>query len=146
MLAVLVPVNLALQPDTRQTMVLLPLLVACLIVMTAGMALALAALNVYFRDVQHILTALLLPWFFLTPIFYSLDQLPANVSENEWAIDVLRWGNPLTPLVEAVHDVAFFGVWPSAAGLVYVAVATVVFGVVGVLVFRRLEPEMAVEL
>ena len=55
MLAVLVPVNLALQPDTRQTMILLPVLVACLIVMTAGLALALAALNVYFRDVQHIL-------------------------------------------------------------------------------------------
>ena len=79
MLAVLVPVNLALQPDTRTTMSLLPALVACLIVMTAGLSLALAALNVYFRDVQHILSALLLPWFFLTPIFYSLDQLPANV-------------------------------------------------------------------
>ena len=146
MLAVLVPVNLALQPDTRQTMILLPVLVVCLIVMTAGLALALAALNVYFRDVQHILTALLLPWFFLTPIFYSLDQLPANVSENDWAINVLRYGNPLTPLVEAVHDVAFFGYWPSAAGLVYVGVATVAFAVVGVLTFRRLEPEMAVEL
>ena len=68
------------------------------------------------------------------------------MSENDWAIEVLRYGNPLTPLVEAVHDVAFFGDWPSAAGLVYVGVATVVFGVVGVLTFRRLEPEMAVEL
>ena len=127
-------------------MILLPALVACLIVMTAGLSLALAALNVYFRDVQHILAALLLPWFFLTPIFYSLDQLPANVSSNDWAVDVLRWGNPLTPLVEAVHDVAFFGDWPSAAGLIYVAVATVLFAAIGILTFRRLEPEMAVEL
>ena len=45
-----------------------------------------------------------------------------------------------------MHDVAFFGDWPSAAGLVYVGVATVAFAVVGVLTFRRLEPEMAVEL
>ncbi len=146
MLAVLVPVNLWLQPETRTTMVLLPALVACLVVMTAGLSLALAALNVYFRDVEHILGALLLPWFFLTPIFYSLDQLPGNVAEHEWAVDVLRWGNPVTPLVEAVHDVAFFGEWPSAAGLVYVGVATVVLAVAGVLTFRRLAPEMAVEL
>jgi homopolymeric O-antigen transport system permease protein len=146
LLAVLVPVNLALQPETRTTMWLLPVLVACLIVMTAGLSLALSALNVYFRDVQHILTALLLPWFFLTPIFYSLDQLPANVAGNDWTVEVLRWGNPLTPLVEAVHDVAFFGDWPSTAGLVYVGVATVVFAAVGVLTFQRLEPEMAVEL
>jgi lipopolysaccharide transport system permease protein len=146
MLAVLVPVNLILQPDARSTIVLLPVLVACLIVMTAGLSLALAALNVYFRDVQHILGALLLPWFFLTPVFYSLDQLPANVSESGWAVEVLRYGNPLTPLVEAVHDVAFFGQWPAASGLIYVAVATVVLAAVGVLTFRRLEPEMAVEL
>jgi ABC-type polysaccharide/polyol phosphate export permease len=146
MVAVLVPINLIIQPETRTTMILLPVLIVCLVVMTAGMALALSALNVYFRDVQHILGALLLPWFFLTPIFYSLDQLPENVSGNGLAIDVLRWGNPLTPLVESVHDVAFFGVWPSAGHLVYVGVATVVSAAIGVLVFQRLEPEMAVEL
>jgi lipopolysaccharide transport system permease protein len=146
MIAVLVPLNLILQPGTRTTMILLPALIVCLVVMTAGLALALSALNVYFRDVQHILGALLLPWFFLTPVFYSLDQLPENVSGNELAIDVLRYGNPLTPLVESVHDVAFFGQWPSAGQLVYVAVATAVSAIVGMLVFRRLEPEMAVEL
>jgi len=146
MVAVLVPVNLVLQPETRTTMVLFPALVACLVVMTAGLTLTLAALNVYFRDVEHILGALLLPWFFLTPIFYSLDQLPGNVGDHQWAIEVLRYGNPVTPLVEAVHDVAFFGEWPSAVGLAYVGVATVVFAVVGVLTFRRLAPEMAVEL
>ena len=146
MVAVLVPVNLILQPETRTTMILLPALIVCLVVMTAGLALALSALNVYFRDVQHILGALLLPWFFLTPIFYSLDQLPENVSGNELAIDVLRYGNPLTPLVESVHEVAFFGQWPSVGQLVYVGVATAVSAIVGMLVFRRLEPEMAVEL
>ena len=146
MVAVLVPVNLILQPETRTTMILLPVLIVCLIVMTAGMALALSALNVYFRDVQHILGALLLPWFFLTPIFYSLDQLPENVAGNDLAIDVLRWDNPLTPLVESVHDVAFFGVWPSAGQLIYVGVATVVCAGAGILTFGRLEPEMAVEL
>jgi lipopolysaccharide transport system permease protein len=146
MMLVLVPVNLVLQPEARRTMILLPALIACLIIMTTGLSLTLSALNVYFRDVEHILGALLLPWFFLTPIFYSLDQLPANVSGNSWAIDVLRYGNPLTPLVEAVHDVAFFGQWPSGGGVVYIGVATVAFAAIGVVTFRRLAPEMAVEL
>jgi ABC-type polysaccharide/polyol phosphate export permease len=146
MFVVLVPVNLVVQPETRRTMILLPALVICLVVMTAGLTLALAALNVYFRDVEHILGALLLPWFFLTPIFYSLDQLPGSVGQRGWAVDVLRWGNPITPLVESIHDVAFFGVWPSAAGLAYVGIATLVCAVLGVTIFARLEPEMAVEL
>jgi lipopolysaccharide transport system permease protein len=146
MVAVLVPVNLWLQPEARTTMALLPVLVACLVVMAAGATLALSALNVYFRDVQHILGALLLPWFFLTPIFYSLEQLPAGVTERDWVIEVMRYANPVTPLVEAIQDVAFFGEWPSAIGLAHVAVVTGAFAVVGVLVFRRLEREMAVEL
>ena len=45
-----------------------------------------------------------------------------------------------------MHDVAFFGQWPSLGQLVYVGVATAVCAIVGMLVFRRLEPEMAVEL
>ena len=48
--------------------------------------------------------------------------------------------------MESIHDVAFFGVWPSAAGLAYVGIATLVCAVLGVTIFARLEPEMAVEL
>ena len=59
---------------------------------------------------------------------------------------MLRWGNPLTPLVESVHQVAFFGEWPSVGQLIYVGVATAAFAIVGILVFQRLEREMAVEL
>ena len=40
---------------------------------------------------------MLLPWFFLTPILYSLDQLPGGFQQYDWVIDLLRWGNPLTP-------------------------------------------------
>ena len=59
---------------------------------------------------------------------------------------MLRWETPVTPLVESVHQVAFFGEWPSVGQLVYVAVATAVSAIVGIVVFQRLEPEMAVEL
>ena len=41
MVAVLVPVNLIIQPETRTTMILLPALIVCLVVMTSGFALAL---------------------------------------------------------------------------------------------------------
>ena len=29
-----------------------------------------------FRDVEHLLATVLLPWFFLTPVFYTFDQMP----------------------------------------------------------------------
>ncbi len=50
-------------------------LFACIV---AGFAHTVASLNALYRDVEHLLAALLLPLFFLTPILYSLDQLPSR--------------------------------------------------------------------
>ena len=61
-------------------------------------------------------------------------------------IDVLHYGNPISPFVIAVQDTLFFGTWPSPADTVYCVVAAAVALVAGWLLFRRLEPEMAVEL
>ena len=37
-----------------------------------------------FRDVEHLLTTILVPWFILTPIFYTFDLLP-GFEDNETA-------------------------------------------------------------
>ena len=44
-----------------------------------------AALHAYFRDVAPILTAALLPWFFLTPIFFEPDSRLRSCSHRSWA-------------------------------------------------------------
>ncbi len=62
-----------------------------------GLALAVASANVLFRDVEHLVAALLLPWFFLTPILYSLEELPGGFEDHQTLIDLLHWANPLTP-------------------------------------------------
>ena len=77
MLAIVVVLSLITLSETRATVWLafpLGALFACIV---AGFALAVASLNALYRDVEHLLQALLLPWFFLTPMLYCLDQLPA---------------------------------------------------------------------
>jgi ABC-2 type transport system permease protein len=86
---------------------------------------------------------LALPWFFLTPILFSLDQVPEG---EQWAVDVLHYANPISPFVIAVRDAMFFGRWPAATDIGYCAVVALVVGTAGLLVFRSLEREMAVEL
>ena len=54
---------------------------------------------------------MLLPWFFLTPILYQLDNLPGAES-RPWLIDLLHWGNPLTPAVEAYRAPLYGGELP----------------------------------
>ena len=61
--------------------------------MIAGCALVVACLNVLFRDVEHILSAALLPWFFLTPILWGTGALtPTSASHHHLLVDVAALG------------------------------------------------------
>ena len=54
------------------------LLVALLAVFTTGVALVMSSLNVFFRDLSHLWALIAQAWFFLTPIVYPLDIVPAG--------------------------------------------------------------------
>jgi ABC-type polysaccharide/polyol phosphate export permease len=94
--------------------------------------------------VEHLLQALLLPWFFLTPILYSLNDLP-GVDDYPAAAFFLHWVNFLTPPVEAMRAAIFYGELPGAADSIYTAVAAVVALAVGSWVFSRSDDRIATE-
>lgn len=88
--------------------------------------------------------ALLLPWFFLTPVLYSLDGIP-GVSDHPRLVDLVHYGNPITPAIEAVRDPLFFGRLPEAGDAVYLAVSALLALGLGAFVFGRLDDRVAVE-
>ena len=103
-------------------------------------------LNVVFRDVEHILTAALLPWFFLTPILWNFAQLPASAQSHRTLLDILRWGNIVTPPIYAVRDPIWLGHAPRLADTIYLLVAAAVALALGSAVFRRIDDRIAIEL
>jgi ABC-type polysaccharide/polyol phosphate export permease len=144
MLVVVVVLSLTTLSETRATVWLafpLGALFACIV---AGVALAIASLNALYRDVEHLLAALLLPWFFLTPVLYSLDQLP-GVDDHPSIAFVLHWVNFLTPPIEAMRAVLFYGDAPAAGDTVYTIVAAGVALAVGAFVFSRSDDRIATE-
>jgi ABC-type polysaccharide/polyol phosphate export permease len=144
MLAIVVGLSLVFIPAARDTVWLAPPLAALAAVLVAGLALAVASLNAIYRDVEHLVAALLLPWFFLTPVLYSLESVP-GVSEHPRLVDVIHWGNPITPPIEAVRDPLFFGELPTVGDTVYLVVAAVLALALGALVFTRVDDRVAVE-
>jgi lipopolysaccharide transport system permease protein len=62
---------------------------------TTALSLVLAAAHVHFRDVRYLLQAVLLAWFYVTPVIYPIDKAGALAP---W----LRL-NPATGLVELFH-------------------------------------------
>ena len=83
--------------DVEYLWLVLPALVV-LLLLAAGLAILFAALNVYARDLQHLLELVLLAWFWMTPIVYPW-QLQADQLEERGASSVLTLLNPVTSVV-----------------------------------------------
>jgi ABC-type polysaccharide/polyol phosphate export permease len=146
MLAILIVVSLVFVPEARSTVWAAIPLAIVFAAFVAGVALIAACLNVLYRDVEHILNAALLPWFFLTPILWSVATLPDKAQRHPRLLDVLRWGNPIAPPIAAVRDALWSGHLPRAAEVIYLVVAAALALLLAALVFRAVDDRIAVEL
>ncbi len=145
MLIVLVPVTVAVRGNGSASLLLLVPLVVCLFAFTLGLALIVSALHAYFRDVQPILTAVMVPWFFLSGVLFALQRLP-GVQNHHWVESLLRWVNPIAPFIDAGRTIIYNGHAPAAATMAYVFAAAAIALALGIVVFRSLDRELAVVL
>ena len=132
-LAVLVVLALFGEPVRFEGLLLAVPLWIVLAVAVTGLALALAALQVFIRDIEHILMPLLMILMYLTPILYPLELVPEGM--KPWVA-----ANPFGYLVDRLRDALLDGRlalrWSDAGA---VAVAAGLF-VTGRWVFLRLSP------
>ena len=144
MFAVLVPAALILIPYVGISMLLaIPFFLAFLC-LALGMGWLVATANVFFRDVEHLLGVIFLPWFFLTPVLYALDKLP-RAGAHSTLIHVLRYANPVTPYVEGIRGVLVQGQVPGLSLLIYIFLVGPIVAALGLWVIQRFEGRFAVE-
>ena len=144
-LVVLVPLAIWVKPENARTVALAVPFFLALVCLALGLSWMLSVANVFFRDVEHLLGVLFLPWFFLTPVLYGLDQLPAAAS-HPTVIHLLRYGNPVTPYVEGIRAVVLEASVPGAALLAYIFLAGPLVGLFGLWVLQRYADRVAIEL
>jgi ABC-2 type transport system permease protein len=145
MLAILIPTCLIVEPENARTVALVLPIVAGLICLVLGIAWLFSVANVFYRDVEHLLAVGFLPWFFLTPVLYGLDQFSAAQS-HRWLILLMRYGNPVTPYVESVRAVVLQHVVPGAPLLLYVFLVGPLVGLLGLWTMQRFQDRIAIEL
>ncbi|WP_051340637.1 ABC transporter permease [Azospirillum halopraeferens] len=133
---VLVAWHLASLQGIPATALLLPLVVAPLALLTAGLVWLLSALGVFVRDVGQVIGLVVTLLMFTAPILYPLEILPEAV--RPW-----MWLNPLTlPVVEA-RKVLLEGGLPDWTALGIYAAAAFLVAWVGHYVFARLKRAFA---
>ncbi|NEP34932.1 ABC transporter permease [Moorena sp. SIO3B2] len=113
----------------QPVIILLPILQALQFSVTISLAYILAGLNVIFRDTQHTIGVLLQLFFYLTPIFYEITNVPKNYQ-------FFYYLNPMVHLVTAYRAVLIKGTPPDWIALLVMALVTAVFLPIGLQIFR----------
>src|SRR3990170_1230043 len=118
------------------TVVWVPVIFALQLVVTIGLALPLAALNLFFHDVRYLVGVVLLMWFYMTPVIYPIEMVP---DKYKFMFDL----NPFATIVTAYRNVLFMDVSPSWDRLLLGTGAAVLTFVVGYYLFKRMEAGFA---
>lgn len=129
-LAVLLAFMLAGGQSIPWTILLLPLLMAPFLLLTAGTSWMLASLGVYLRDIWQGMGLLSSCLLFLSPVFYPLKVLPEAV--RPWL-----YLNPLTFVVEELRELIIVGQLPDWRGLAIYGVLSGLAAWVGWVWFQR---------
>jgi ABC-2 type transport system permease protein len=148
-------------PVTLTMLALVPAALVTELLLLCGFCLIVAVMNVYFRDVQHLLELALLAWFWMTPIVYPFAQPVARLGKFAKVFML----NPMTSVVLAFQR-GIYGhisyrdtttgvvqklllhqstLW-YLRNLAIVSAGAVVLIAVGWAIFRRLEWRLAEEL
>jgi ABC-type polysaccharide/polyol phosphate export permease len=132
-LVVLVVLAVLGEPIRLEGLLLAVPLWLVLMLAVTGLALALASLQVFVRDVEHVLMPVLMMLMYLTPILYPLTVVPGNF--RPWVA-----ANPVSWLVTRMRDALLEGrIAPQWSDAVAVAIALALFAG-GLWMFRRLSP------
>ncbi|MDT7541191.1 MAG: lipopolysaccharide transport system permease protein [Acidobacteriota bacterium] len=127
---VLLAAVLLVRRELHATLLWLPLLFVPQVLFVLGAAWFVASLGVFLRDTAQVVALVLVAWFFLTPIIYPEQVIPAHYQR-------LASLNPFAPLVRSYRRVIIEGAPPDWAGMLYFAVVALVVFLFGYWWFAR---------
>ncbi len=138
-LPILVGAIIYLNWDIGVSLLAFPVVLLIQSLMLTGLTLIVSAGNVFFRDLEHLLSVLLTGWFFLCPIVYPLSMIPKEY------LGVYTALNPVTPLIIAYTDIFYYSRFPEWTNLLTITGFAIIIFVIGFMVFNRLQKSFAEE-
>ena len=105
-------------------------------VFTYSLALLLASLNLFYRDIQYLFNLVLTLWFYLTPVIYSVEFFPERY---RWIFKL----NPMSVFINAYRQVLLGGDWPNWFSLGTGAVITITLFIIANVIFQKLQKSFA---
>lgn len=116
-----------------------PVIVLIETIIILGFTFLLSAITVFVRDVDHFVSIFLMLAFYITPIVYTPDLLPAKF---KWVLKA----NPMASIINSFREILYYKTLPDLSTLAYLATGGILFAVVTYLLFKKLEKKFVEEL
>jgi ABC-2 type transport system permease protein len=100
------------------------------VLFSVGLGLILSALNVFFRDIEHLYSVLTQAWLYLTPILYPAEALPESA---RWFLLV----NPMYYYIDYFRKVVMYGMLPDVRLNIICLMYALGACIVGLVVFKQ---------
>ena len=123
-------------------LVLFPLLILCITLFSVGVGLALSVYNVFYRDVNYLVTIGMNVLFYATPIIYSITL----VEKKSMTLARIMELNPIAQYVQWSRDIFYGLTMPSTASLIILPLASFAVFVLGLMIFNHKSRDIAQEL
>lgn len=116
-----------------KALIYLPIIILVEYLFVLGLTFLVAAVTVYFRDLEYITGILVMAWQFLTPVMYSIDMVPEGIFRKIFEL------NPMTPIIINYREILYYKTQPTIRYLMMGGFYSVLFLIIGFCVFRLMQ-------
>lgn len=117
----------------------LPLIILVQYILLLGIVFFVSSMTVYARDLEHIISVILMAGIYATPIFYTMEMVPDKFKKFIAL-------NPMTHIINSYRDVMFYKRMPNMKLIGIMFVVSTIILMLGYLYFKKTEKSFVEEL
>ena len=116
-----------------------PLVLLIQYIFSLAISFLLSSITVYIRDLEYFINVLMMLWFYVTPVLYSIDMIPDKFKN-------ILMLNPMTLIITTYREILYYKRIPDLGPLLILGGICVVLLIIGYLIFNKCEKRFAEEL
>lgn len=117
----------------------LPIVMGIEYILCLGLTMVISACTVFFRDLEHIVSVLLMAWIYLTPVMYDIEYVPDSLK-------TIFYINPMTSIALAYRKILYYKSEPDLSTMASALAIGFAALLLGSLIFSRLQKKFVEEL
>lgn len=117
----------------------LPLIILIQYILLLGIVFFVSSMTVYARDLEHIISVILMAGIYATPIFYTMEMVPDKFKKFIAL-------NPMTHIINSYRDVMFYKRMPNMKLIGIMFVVSTIILILGYSYFKKTEKSFVEEL